>query len=130
MVMYQLIFKISVLLTPVVKDKKNKKLEDISNYRPVTITAVLSKLFEACVYRKNKDKLSVCGLQLSYVSEGGCENSLQLGYASKGRCANSLQVLSTVINHFSQERTDEYMLTLNVSAAFDNVNTNSLQGKL
>ena len=65
---------------------------------------MLSKLFEACIYRKIKDKLSVCGLQFDYVSEGGCEKSLH--------------VLSTVVNHFLKERTDVYMVTIDASAAF------------
>ena len=103
-------------MTPVVKDKKNKKLDDISNYRPFTIISALSKLFKACIYRKIKDKLSKCGLQLGYVSEGGCEKNLH--------------VLSTVVNHFLKERTDVYMVTFDASAAFDKVNTYGFLSKL
>ena len=105
-------FKTSVMI-PAVKDKKNN---DLSKYRPVTIIFVLSKLYEACVYRKIKDKVSVCELQLSYLSEGGCEKSLL--------------VLSAVVNHFVKKKTDVYMMTLDASAAFDKVNTYGLLGKL
>ena len=108
-------FKTSIM-TSVVKDEQNKNIDDISNYRPITIISVLSKLFEACLYRKIKDKLSACGLQFGYVSEGGCEKSLH--------------VLSTVVYHFLKERTDVYMVTLNTTAAFDKVNTYGLLSKL
>ena len=82
----------------------------------ITIISVLSKLFEACIYRKIKDKLSV--------------GRLQFGYVSEVRCEKSLHVLSTVVNHFLKERTDVYMVTFDASAAFDKINTYGLLSKL
>ena len=55
---------------------------------------------------------------------------LQFGYASEGGCEKSLHVLSTVLNHFLNERIYVYAVTLNTSAAYDKVNTYSLLGKL
>ena len=43
-------FKHSVII-PVIKDNR-KELEDVDNYRPITIISVFSKLFEICLFNK------------------------------------------------------------------------------
>ena len=83
----------------------------MSNYRPVTIISVLSQLFEACVNRKIKDKLSVCVdyKYVRYVSERGHEKSLN--------------VLSAVVKNFLKGKTEMLMVILDTSAAFGKVYT-------
>ena len=99
-------FKHGVII-PVIKDNR-KGLGDFDNYRPITIISVFFKLFKICLYNKINGCLNVSGLQLGFVKEGGCDESL---------CT-----VSNVDNHFLKKSSDVFIVTLDASLAFDKVN--------
>jgi hypothetical protein len=107
-------FKIGVI-TPVIKDKK-KDVNDVDNYRPVTIISVISKLFEMCIYKRIGECLGVTGLQFGFVKDGGCEKSIF--------------TVQNVVNYYVKRKSDVYVATLDASAAFDRVNIYGLLSKL
>jgi hypothetical protein len=44
----------------------------------MTIVFVLSKLFEMCIYNRIKNQLGLSGMQLGFVSGGGCEKAIYI----------------------------------------------------
>ena len=96
-----------VIITPVVKDR----LGDVcsaDNYRPVTLSPVVSKLFDYCVLHKYEHFLYSDELQFRFKNNSGC--------------SHALFVLSQVVDYFSTHGSTVYMVSLDASKAFDHVN--------
>ena len=89
-------FKCSVII-PVIKDGK-KKTTDVENYRPITIIAVISKIFEMCIFRKINCLFDFGGLQLGFVKGDVCEKSLF--------------IVSNVVNYILKRCSDVYIMTV------------------
>ena len=77
----------------IIKDKL-KDAKDASNYRPVTIVTILSKLFETGLFARYKEKLDSSGLQFGFVQGGGCDRSIF--------------TISNVVNYYLQKSSDVY----------------------
>jgi hypothetical protein len=107
-------FKMGAIV-PVVKDRR-KDINNVDNYRPVTIVSVISKVFEMCLYKRINCCLNVKGMQYGFVKEGGCE-----------KCIYSVQ---NVVNYYLKRKSDVYIVALDASAAFDRVNVYGLMSKL
>ena len=108
------VFGVGIVI-PVVKDR----LGDIcsaNNYRPITLSPVISKIFECCLLHKYEHFL--------YSDE------LQFGFKKNSSCSHALFVLSQVVNYFSSHGSTVYMASLDASKAFDRVNHIKLFEKL
>ena len=97
---------------------KNGDRSKVSNYRPVYLLSVLSKVMERCIY------------QNVYKSVENIINPLQHGFIGGKSCATELvKVYDMVSKNFdSSIQTD--MLFLNFSKAFDSVSHTVLLHKL
>ena len=69
-----------------------------------------------CIYRRIHGLLKLDGLQLEFVAEGGCDNSLF--------------AVSNVVNYCLQRCFDVDLVTLDATTVFDRVNTFGLLTKL
>ena len=93
---------------------------DTENYRPISITHILSKVYETLVFHKNSSLCEKCGLlpadQFAYRKDMGCTDAL------------------LNISHYLQKSldagTESYIVQLDFSAAFDRVSRSSLLFKL
>ena len=75
------------IITPIVKEKRGD-LTSTSNYRPITISFVFSKIFEYFLLEKFSSHLSYDTLQFAYKPATGCPNAIFL--------------LRRVIQHFNE----------------------------
>jgi len=102
-------------VVPVVKDRLgNLCVSD--NYRPVTLSPFVSKIFEYCVLHK---------------FEGIFESdSLQFGFKKNLSCSHALFVLSQVTEYFVNHGSSVYIASLDASNAFDRVHHTKLFNKL
>ena len=107
-------FQLGVIIS-IIKDNRRDK-NDVDNYRPVTIIAMISKVFEMCIYGKICNNLNVLSLQFGFVKEGGCDKSLF--------------TVTKVGNYFLKRHSDVFIFTLDASNAFDKVNVYGLLTKL
>jgi hypothetical protein len=95
------------VIIPIVKDKCGN-LSSIDNYRPITLSPVISKLFEAflmdkyCKYMRTDD--------------------LQFGFKTGIGCSNAIFALRQAIEYFNNRSSNVYMASLDASKAFDRVN--------
>lgn len=82
---------------PVIKDK-NSKVDCFSNYRPVSLVTMFSKVFEFC-WRVRLEPLLT-------------HNELQYGFVPNRGCQKALFTLETVVNYSANCGSCEYMAAL------------------
>jgi hypothetical protein len=95
------------IVLPTVKNV-NKSLNDIENYRPVSIIAIVAKVFEACVSLMMDDMLSF--------------NENQFGFVKGGGCSKAIFSLNASVKYFNERGSNVYLCALDASKAFDRVN--------
>src|SRR3989442_9326358 len=97
----------SGIITPIIKDKRGD-LTSTSNYRPITISSVVSKIFEYFLLNKFSSYLS--------------SDALQFGYKPFTGCHHAIFLLRRVIQHFNDRGSNVYIASVDASKAFDRVN--------
>ena len=97
----------SGIITPIIKDKRGDPTS-IDNYRPITISSTISKIFEYFLLDKFTPMLSSDLLQFAYKPRTGCPDAIFL--------------LRQVIQHFNNKSSTVYIASLDASKAFDRVN--------
>ena len=92
---------------PLVKDKAGN-INDVDNYRAITLSPIISKLFEVVL-------LTVCGDALN-------TDSLQFGFKDSVGCADAIFTLKSTMEYFVDRGSSVYIASLDISKAFDRVN--------
>jgi len=103
------------VITPIIKDKLGN-ICDVNNYRPITLSPVISKIFEKCILQKFS----------SYFES----DPLQFGFKKGSSCSHVVFVLSQVVDYFTSHDSTVYVASLDASKAFDRVNHVKLFRKL
>jgi len=94
------------LIIPLVKDKSGD-INSVSNYRGITLTPIISKLFE-CVLLTNCEHYLIT-------------DDLQFGFKSAVGCPQAVFTLRMVIEYFNSRGSTVYAAALDISKAFDTV---------
>ena len=92
--------------TPLVKDKTGN-LNDVDNYRGITLSPIISKLSEITVLEIRNDVLKT--------------DSLQFGFKTGTSCTNAIFTLKTTVQHFIDKGSSVFISSLDISKAFDRV---------
>ena len=95
------------IIIPIIKDKRGD-VTATSNYRPITISSVVSKIFEYFLLNK--------------FSSFWSSDILQFGYKPATGCTNAIFLLRRVIQHFNDRSSNVYIASLDACKAFDRVN--------
>lgn len=106
---------ISVVLVPLIKDK-SAKINSKSNYRPIAIASVLSKVLESVI--------------LERISEFVTTHDNQFGFKAKLGTDISIYLLKELTDKYKCLNGNVFMCFLDASKAFDRVNHNLLFSKL
>lgn len=88
----------------------------LDDYRCITVSPVLSKVFEKCLLEKLQKYLDT--------------SHLQVGFKKKLSCSHAIFTLSTTIEHFVTNLSTVNICTIDLSKAFDRVNHYCLFTKL
>ena len=99
------------IVIPIVKDKCGD-VSRIDNYRPITLSPVITKIFERILIF----------LFSQYIDS----DDLQFGFKRNLGCSTAIHVLKTVINYFTDNLSNVYIATLDASKAFDKLNHHKL----
>ena len=99
------------VIVPVIKDKMGDN-SICTNYRPIALVTILSKVFENCLAKKLK-------LEQFF-------DPLQYGFTNSKGCQKALLSVECIINYFTCRGSSIYLATLDASKAFDRVNHYSL----
>ena len=95
------------IVIPIIKDKSGNP-SSIDNYRPITLSSVISKVFEHCL--------------ITLFSKFIVSDNLQFGFKPGIGCSHSIFTLRTVCDYFNQRGSDVYIASLDATKAFDKVN--------
>ena len=102
-------------IIPIIKDK-NGNASDVNNYRGITISPMISKVFEHVLKEKFAHHLST--------------SSYQFGFKQKKSTSHSLFCLKETINHYVEHGSRVYCSFLDASKAFDRLVHSGLFTKL
>ena len=95
------------IIIPVIKDKSGVP-GLLDNYRPITLTFAMFKLFENLL-------LELFGQQI-------ISNDLQFGFEKKLRCPSAIFFLRQLNEFFNSRRSNVYKASLDASKTIDRVN--------
>ena len=95
------------IIIPLVKDKSGF-LNSVTNYRPITLTHVISKVFESVILNVCKDNL--------------CSDELQFGFKSGLGCSDAIFCIRTVVDYYIENGSSVFAAALDLKKAFDSVN--------
>jgi hypothetical protein len=91
----------------IIKDKSGNP-SVVDNYRPITLSPVISKVFEHCL-------ITVFSTFIS-------SDNLQFGFKPGLSCSDAIFTLRTVCDYFNKRGSNIYVASLDASKAFDKVN--------
>jgi len=92
---------------PLIKDKTGN-VNDVDNYRAITLSSVISKLFEMVV-------LDTC-------DDAVATDSLQFGFKSSVGCMDAIFMLKSTVKYFIDRGSSVFVASLDIKKAFDRVN--------
>ena len=105
----------SGIIIPIVKDKSGDTTSS-ANYRGITLSSNIAKLFEMCI-------LDMYG---SYL----LSSDLQYGFKKNSSCSSAIYTVRSVIEYFTKHGSTVNVCLLDMSKAFDKVNHHGLYIKL
>ena len=103
------------IIIPLVKDH-NGDVCNVDNYRGITLSPVVSKIFESCL-------LSKCECYLY-------SNELQFGFKKQMGCGPPIFTFQQVVSYFTRRDSQVYMTAVDASKAFDRLSHKILMNKL
>ena len=103
------------IIIPLVKDMGGD-LTSLNNFRGITLSPTMSKIFEMCLISLFEDYLLT--------------HDLQVGFKKNLGCNHALYMLRSVIEHYNANDTTVTICSLDMSKAFDKVNHSALFMKL
>ena len=95
------------IIIPVIKDPRGD-VSAVDNYRPITLSPIVSKLFEL--------------LLLDLYSAKLLSDDLQFGFKKNLGCSNAIFALQQTIQYFNDRSSNVYVASLDASKAFDRIN--------
>ena len=95
------------VIIPILKNAY-KSSADSSNYRPINVIPVVSKIFEACI--------NVL-LESHFVFDDN-----QFGFVKEGECSNAIYAVTSCFDYFIERDSDIFFASLDAVKAFDRVN--------
>jgi len=105
----------SGVVVPILKDRLGD-VSSLDNYRAITISNIISKVFESCLLEKFGDFLT--------------SHDLQFGFKKGLGCQNAIFTVQQVTSYFTKHGSTVYFSALDASKAFDRVNHSKLFDKM
>ena len=94
------------ITVPVIKDKHGN-INSANNYPPITLSPIISKMFEYCMLNRFESLL--------------WSDQLQFGFKKKSSCSRAIFVLTQVIDYFKC-KSNVFVASFDATKAFDRVN--------
>ena len=103
------------IIVPLVKDRCGD-ISKLANYRAISLSPLLAKLFESCLSNKFSAFMHT--------------SDLQVGFKKHSGCANAIYIVQQLVQYYTKRGSTVYMSALDASKAFDRINHKTLIDKL
>lgn len=104
------------IIIPIPKKDTKSNFDKLSDYRGITVSPVISKIFELCILDNINDSLTT--------------SDLQYGFKSGLSCSHAIYTVRSTVNYFNAYGSTVNLCSLDVTKAFDRVNHHVLFLKL
>jgi hypothetical protein len=104
------------LTIPIPKIETNTKSLTTDDFRGITISPIVSKVFESCLLKMLNDYLST--------------SDLQFGFKKKSGCSHAIYTVRSTVDYFTTNNSTVNLCAIDISKAFDRVNNYALLLKL
>ena len=104
------------LTIPIPKTSSNSKLQSPDDFRGITISPILSKVFEKCLLK----------ISMKYLNT----SDMQFGFKKNSGCTHAIYTVRSTIEYFNRNNSTVNLCSIDVSKAFDKVNHYALFTKL
>jgi len=101
---------------PLPKEDQNHKGNSVDNYRAISISPVMSKIFEHCVLARYSKFLTT--------------SSNQFGFKKNSSCSHAIYSVRKVVEHYAASGSTVNVCLLDLSKAFDKIDHSALYLKL
>jgi len=95
------------VVIPIIKNRHGDA-SAMDNYRPITLTPIISKVFESFLLKRFSKYMHT--------------DDVQFGFKNKLGCSNAIFALRQVVEYFNERESNVYVASLDASKAFDRVN--------
>lgn len=104
------------IIIPIPKNDSSNNFSKVSDYRGITVSPVISKLFELCIVENIKYLLRTSDAQFGFKSGIGCNHAI---YSAR-----------SIINYCTTNNSTVNLCSLDISKAFDKINHFAIFSKL
>jgi hypothetical protein len=104
------------IIIPIPKGDRSRNQDKIENYRGITVSCILSKIFESCL--------------LHFMKKYFVTSDRQFGFKQKVGCNNAIYSVRKTVDYFTRKGSTVNVCSLDLSKAFDNINFNMVFFKL
>jgi hypothetical protein len=104
-----------IIIIPIVRDKCGNVC-DADNYRGITVSPIITSIFESCILCKYKHLLT--------------DDELQFRFKKHIGCGPAVFCLQQLVNYFSRRRSCVYITSVDAIKAFDRVDHYVLFSKI
>jgi len=104
------------IIVPIPKGDMKCNQDKLENYRGITISCIMSKIFESCI---------LCHLKKYFLT-----SDRQFGFKKNVGCSNAIYSLRKTIEYFNSRGSTVNICSMDLSKAFDKINFNMLFNKL
>ena len=101
---------------PLPKEDQNHKGNSVDNYRAISISPVISKIFEHCILIRYRKFLTT--------------SSNQFGFKKSSSCGHAIYSVRKVVEHYAASGSTVNVCLLDLSKAFDKIDHSALYLKL
>jgi len=104
------------IIIPIPKGDGKRNHDNVENYRGITVSCIISKIFESCL--------------LCYMRKYLLTSDRQFGFKQKVGCSNAIYSLRKTIDYFTSRGSTVNICSMDLTKAFDKINFKMLFGKL
>ena len=97
-----------IIVIPIPKNNDGRNFTGVEDFRGITVSPILSKVFESCILKE--------------ISTFLVSSNRQFGFKNGVGCRDAIFTVKSIINHYTSNNSTINLCALDITKAFDRVN--------